>query len=100
MLAIKKHDVKLVSCLADIRRKFFEARKNHPEKAEYALEQIQLMYVVEQIAREEGSRPIERLRLRKVMIAPMYYNLLDGRIEMIKYLILAKRLVVQISNRS
>lgn len=73
---IKKHNVELVSCLAHIRRKFFEARKNHPEKAEYALKQIQLMYAVEQVAREESFGPTQRLRLRKVMAAPMYYNLL------------------------
>jgi len=74
---IKKHDMELVSCLAHIWRKFFEARKNHLEKAEYALEQIQLMYGLEQIAREEGFAPAERLGLRKLMAAPMYYNLLE-----------------------
>lgn len=74
---IKKHEVELVSCLAHIRRKFFEARHNHPHKAEYALQQIQLLYGVEQIAREEGFGPAERLRLRKVMAASIYYQLLE-----------------------
>ena len=74
---IKKHDVELVSCLAHNRRKFFEARKNDPKKADYALEQIQLLYAVEQIAREECFTPAERLRIRKVMAAPIYYNLLE-----------------------
>lgn len=74
---IKKHDVELVSCLAHIRRKFFEARKNHPQKADYALEQIQLLYAVEQIAREECFAPAQRLRIRKVMAAPIYYKLLQ-----------------------
>jgi transposase len=74
---IKKHDVELVSCLAHIRRKFFEAKKNHPDKAEYALQQIQLLYAVEQIAREECFAPAERLRIRKVTAAPIYYNLLE-----------------------
>jgi transposase len=74
---IKKHNVELVSCLAHIRRKFFEAKMNHPEKAEYALEQIQLLYAVEQIAREEGFDSMERLRIRKVSAAPIYYQLLE-----------------------
>jgi transposase len=74
---IKKYDVELVSCLAHIRRKFFEARKNHPQKADYALEQIQLLYAVEQIAREECFVPAQRLRIRKVMAAPIYYKLLQ-----------------------
>jgi transposase len=74
---IKKHNVELVSCLAHIRRKFFEAKMNHPEKAEYALEQIQLLYAVEQIAREGNFSSDERLRLRKVMAAPIYYQLLE-----------------------
>jgi transposase len=74
---IKKHNVELVSCLAHIRRKFFETKMNHPEKAEYALEQIQLLYAVEQIAREEGFDSMERLRIRKVSAAPIYYQLLE-----------------------
>ncbi|MCB9280945.1 MAG: IS66 family transposase [Lewinellaceae bacterium] len=74
---IKKHNVELVSCLAHIRRKFFEAQKNHPEKAEYALEEIQRLYAIEQIAREENFSPDERLGLRKVMAAPIYYQLLE-----------------------
>lgn len=43
---LKKHklDVELVSCLAHIRRKFFDARKNHPELAELALKSIQYLY--------------------------------------------------------
>lgn len=74
---IKKHDVELVSCLAHIRRKFFDAKKNHPEKAEYALKEIQLLYAIEQIAHEGDFPHGERLRLRKVMAAPIYYQLLD-----------------------
>jgi len=74
---IKKHDVELVSCLAHIRRKFFEAKENDAEKAAYALEQIQLLYGIEQVAREEGHQHPERLSLRKVMAAPVYYNLLE-----------------------
>jgi len=73
---IKKHDVGLVSCLAHIRRKFFEAKENDPEKAQYALEEIQRLYAIEKIAREENFPPEERLRLRKVMAAPAYYQLL------------------------
>jgi len=74
---IKEHDVELVSCLAHIRRKFFEAKKNHPEKAEYALGEIQRLYAIEQIAREGGFTHRERLRLRKAMAALIYYRLLE-----------------------
>jgi transposase len=74
---IKGRNVELVSCLAHIRRKFFEAVNNHPEKAEYALQEIQRLYAIEQVAREENLSSEERLRLRKTTAASIYYQLLD-----------------------
>jgi len=40
-----------------------KARKNDPQKADYALEQIQLLYAVEQIAHEECFASAQRLRI-------------------------------------
>ena len=74
---IKKHDVELVSCLAHIRRKFFEARSNHRQKAEYALAQIQLLYKIEQEARERKMSAEQRLALRQEKAAPIYHQLLE-----------------------
>ena len=74
---IKKHEVELVSCLAHIRRKFFEARSNHQEKAEYALGQIQLLYQIEREAKERKLSAEQRLALRQEKAAPIYGQLLD-----------------------
>jgi transposase len=73
----KGRRVELVSCLAHIRRKFFDARSNDAARAGYALQQIGLLYQIEQIAREEKMSAIERVRLRKAMAAPIYYRFLE-----------------------
>lgn len=68
--------VKLVSCLAHIRRKFFEARDNHPEMANHALAEIQKLYTIERRARKEKMSTSERLALRQAEAKSIYKELL------------------------
>lgn len=75
---LKRHDgVELVSCLAHIRRKFFDARKNHRELAELALRAIQYLYRIEAIARRYNVSTEVRQRLRQRYARPAYEALLE-----------------------
>ena len=74
---VKKHDVELVSCLAHIRRKFFDAQKNHRSIAEMALSVIQYLYRVEERCRERKFTPDQRLVMRRRVSRPVYEALLD-----------------------
>ena len=69
--------VELVSCLAHIRRKFFDAKKSHPKKAEYALEEIQKLYALERRARSQKMSTEDRAQLRQTEAGPVYEALLD-----------------------
>jgi hypothetical protein len=75
---LKQHaDVELVSCLAHIRRKFFDAQKNHRELAEMALRAIQYLYRIERICRDYGCSTEERLKLRQRYARPAYEALME-----------------------
>ena len=69
--------VVLVSCLAHIRRKFFDARSNHPELAEMALRAIQYLYRIEDICRRYELAPERRRGLRQRYARPAYTALLE-----------------------
>ena len=69
--------VALVSCLAHIRRKFFDARSNHRELAEMALGAIQYLYRIEDICRRYGLGPERRRQLRQRYARPAYTALLE-----------------------
>ena len=75
---MKKHPkVELVSCLAHIRRKFFDAQKNHRRIAVMALSVIQYLYRIEAHCRKRGFTPEQRLVMRRRKAAPVYKALLD-----------------------
>ena len=69
--------VVLVSCLAHIRRKFFDARANHRELAEMALGAIQYLYRIEDICRRYGLGSERRRQLRQRYARPAYTALLE-----------------------
>jgi transposase len=69
-------EVKLISCLAHIRRKFFEAKSNHPELANHALVEIQKLYAVERRAREDELSAKDRLAPRETEARDVYEALL------------------------
>ncbi|THH34189.1 IS66 family transposase, partial [Neolewinella litorea] len=75
---LRKHpQVTGVSCLAHIRRRFFEAREQHPRLAELALAAIGFLYHVEAHCRKRGRSAAERLALRRRVSRPVYEALLD-----------------------
>lgn len=73
----RKRDVELVSCLAHIRRKFFEAKSNHPELAELALAAIRYLYGIEARCRERSFSPEQRQTMRRRLAKPAYEALLE-----------------------
>lgn len=74
--AEKLQNVTLVSCLAHIRRKFFEAQANHPKLAAHALKLIQALYKFEESYRAEGLSADERAERRSIEAKPIFDELL------------------------
>ena len=71
-----KGAIRLVGCLAHIRRKFYEARDHHPQLAEQALSLIQQLYAVERSCRENAveveARQICRDREARAIFTELY----------------------------
>ncbi len=67
----KKKGVLLLGCWAHARRKFTEALKEDKTGAEYALEQIGLIYRVETMADEQCLDPEQRAELRSRLAYPI-----------------------------
>ena len=59
-----KEGVTLFGCMAHARRKFENAKDNDPQRAEYVLERIRKLYMVEREAREGNLTYEEREKLR------------------------------------
>lgn len=53
-----------VSCLAHIRRKFFEAKEDHPRIAAWILYQMGKIYDIERQIKKEGFTPLQRQQIR------------------------------------
>lgn len=68
--------ITLVSCLAHIRRKFYDAREHHPELAKYALKHIQQLYALERIYREANLSYDQRQQKRHEQARPIIENLI------------------------
>ena len=66
-----KKGIILLGCWAHARRKFFEARKNDLQRADYALAQIQLLYDVERKADDEHMNYAQRAELRSRLAYPI-----------------------------
>ena len=71
-LAKKRTEIRLVSCLAHIRRKFSEAQLNHAMLAEHALTLIQKMYALERTYREEELSTEACATRRQLESRPIY----------------------------
>ena len=69
-VAKSSNGIRLMGCMAHIRRKFFEAKNNHPQAAEYALGEIANWYAHERKYKENGLSPQEKLLRRQVDIKP------------------------------
>jgi transposase len=79
--------ITLLNCWAHARREFVKAKDNDPQRAEFALRCIQLLYKVEEEARNQQLSPEERLALRQEKSRPVWEELFAWmRIELEKTL--------------
>ncbi|HFC93367.1 MAG TPA: IS66 family transposase [Leucothrix mucor] len=76
-IANKQPDIHLVSCLAHIRRKFYDALNHHPDLAKYALKEIKKLYSIERQCREENLSVQHIAQRRKDKSAPIFNALLE-----------------------
>jgi len=68
-------DITVLHCMAHARRKFFEAKENNAAVAEYALEQIGLLYAIERKAKEQQLTAGEIFELRQAEALPILESL-------------------------
>lgn len=67
-----KHDtIHLTFCMAHARRKFVEALKDNEEQANHVLDEMQLLYSLEQQMREKGLDYLQRTQERKEHATPV-----------------------------
>ncbi len=68
-------DITVLHCMAHARRKFFEAKGNNAAIAQYALEQIGLLYAIERKAKEQQLTADEIFELRQAEAVPVLESL-------------------------
>lgn len=71
----KKDGITLFGCMAHARRKFEKAKDNDLKRAEYVLERMQQLYLIEREAREKGLSPEQRKNLRAEQSLPVLKEL-------------------------
>ena len=71
----ENNEITVLHCMAHGRRKFFEAKENNPSVAEYALEQIGLLYAIERKAKEQQLNADEIFELRQSEALPILESL-------------------------
>ena len=64
-------DITLIHCMAHARRMFHDALDNDRERAQYALEQIQKLYVIERICKETALNFAEIRQVRQQKSVPI-----------------------------
>ncbi|CDH45975.1 IS66 family transposase [Candidatus Contendibacter odensensis] len=67
----KNKDIKLMHCMAHARRMFHDALDNDKERAQHALEQIQHLYTIERICKEQGLNFPEITEVRQQKSLPI-----------------------------
>ncbi len=67
--------IKLVACLAHVRRKFYEAREQAPDYVDAILSEIQQLYEIEARLRTNKASPEKILRTRQSESRPIYQRL-------------------------
>ena len=67
----QQKDITVLHCMAHARRMFYEAQDNDKATAEYALEQIGLLYAIERKAKEQQFTPQQLLELRQQEAVPV-----------------------------
>lgn len=71
----KKDGITLFGCMAHARRKFEKAKENDLKRAEYVLERMQQLYMIEREARENGLSFEQRKELRVEQSLPVLQEL-------------------------
>ncbi|MDP4156749.1 MAG: IS66 family transposase [Bacillota bacterium] len=71
----EEKDITVLHCMAHARRMFFEAKENDKAIAEYALEQIGLLYNIERKAKEQQLDQEQILQLRQTEALPALESL-------------------------
>jgi transposase len=71
----EKEDVAVLHCMAHARRKFFEAKDNDKDIAEYALDKFRLLYDIERKAKEQQLDAGQLLELRQTESVPLLESL-------------------------
>lgn len=71
----KEANITHINCMADARRMFSEALENDYERASYALEEIQKLYVIERICKEQALNFEETKVVRGIKSAPILRDL-------------------------
>ncbi len=71
----EEKDITVLHCMAHARRMFFEAKDNDKAIAEYALEQIGLLYHIERQAKKQQLTTDQLLRLRQDEAVPILQSL-------------------------
>lgn len=67
--------ITLLHCMAHARRKFHEALDNDEQRANYALEEIQKLYIIERICKENQLNFAELKEVRQQKSVPILRNL-------------------------
>lgn len=67
----KGKSIVLIHCMAHARRKFYEALKNDPKRAAYALTEIQRLYAIEKHIQEKKLEEKVKLAYRKKYALPI-----------------------------
>jgi transposase len=80
-IAKENPDIIHVGCMAHFRRYFKDALDNYKEKAGYILEQIQLLYDIEQSFRDENTTIANRLAVRKILSQPILEHIHSKMVE-------------------
>ena len=68
-------EIRLISCLAHIRRKFDESKNNDNERSIYVLKRIQEIYAIERECQEMKLEPYEIAKVRKEKCLPIMEKL-------------------------
>ena len=71
----KRKEITLMHCMAHARRMFHDALENDKERAGYALDQIQQLYVIERICKEESLNFAEIKEVRQLKSIPILESL-------------------------
>ena len=71
----EQKDIIVLHCMAHARRMFYEAKDNDKAVAEYALEQIGLLYTIERKAKEQQLDQEQTLQLRQTEALPILESL-------------------------